>query len=74
MNQRWKAAALAAAFVGLGVAERALEQGAMAQRKAPAFQVDPLWPKMPRQWILGQVSGLDVDARDHGGSSSARGR
>jgi hypothetical protein len=47
------------------VAERALEQAAMAQRKAPAFQVDPLWPKMPRQWILGQVSGLDVDARDH---------
>ena len=24
-----------------------------------------LWPKMPKQWILGQVSGLDVDARDH---------
>jgi hypothetical protein len=30
MNQTWKAAALAAALVGLGVAERALEQGAMA--------------------------------------------
>ena len=24
-----------------------------------------MWPKMPKQWILGQVSGLDVDARDH---------
>ena len=65
MTRTWKAAALVAALVGLGVAERALERGAMAQRKAPAFQVDPMWPKMPRQWILGQVSGLDVDARDH---------
>ena len=24
-----------------------------------------MWPKMPKQWILGQVSGLDVDAQDH---------
>ena len=65
MKRMWTVAAVAAALVGLGVAERALEQAATAQRKAPAFQVDPLWPKMPRQWILGQVSGLDVDARDH---------
>ena len=33
--------------------------------QAPRFEVDPMWPKIPRQWILGQVSGLDVDARDH---------
>ena len=51
---------------GLAVAERALERAAVAQRAAaPGFQVDPAWPKMPHQWILGQVSGLDVDARDH---------
>jgi NHL repeat-containing protein len=57
--------AVLAGLAVLTVSERALERAAAAQRKAPAFQVDPLWPKMPRQWILGQVSGLDVDARDH---------
>jgi len=66
MNRRWKAAALVAAMAGLGLAERVIERRAQAQMKsAPAFQVDPMWPKMPKQWILGQVSGLDVDARDH---------
>jgi DNA-binding beta-propeller fold protein YncE len=32
----------------------------------PAFEVDPFWPKpLPNQWILGQVAGVAVDARDH---------
>jgi hypothetical protein len=66
MNRTWRAAAVAAAVIGLAAAERTIERSARAQRTpAPAFQVDPLWPKMPRQWILGQVSGLDIDARDH---------
>ena len=39
------------------------DRAARARRRS--FQVDPAWPKMPKQWILGQVSGLDVDARDH---------
>ncbi len=31
-----------------------------------AFEVDPFWPKpLPNQWILGQVAGVAVDARDH---------
>src|SRR3954470_2256376 len=54
-----------AALAVLFVSQRALERAALAQRRAPSFQVDPAWPKMPKQWILGQVSGLDVDARDH---------
>jgi hypothetical protein len=38
--------------------------GASAQ--APAFQVDPLWPKpLPNHWILGSVTGVAVDSRDH---------
>jgi hypothetical protein len=33
---------------------------------APTFQVDPLWPKpLPNHWILGSVTGVAVDARDH---------
>jgi hypothetical protein len=48
------------------LAERALERAAGAQRNtAPAFQVDPAWPKLPSKWELGQVSGVAVDARDH---------
>ena len=32
----------------------------------PAFEVDPFWPKpLPNRWILGQVAGVAVDARDH---------
>jgi DNA-binding beta-propeller fold protein YncE len=33
---------------------------------APRFEVDMLWPKpMPNRWILGSVTGLAVDSRDH---------
>jgi hypothetical protein len=32
----------------------------------PQFQVDPFWPKpLPNNWILGQVSGVAVDRRNH---------
>jgi hypothetical protein len=32
----------------------------------PVFKVDPFWPKpLPDDWLLGQVSGVDVDSRDH---------
>src|SRR6266550_4366286 len=34
--------------------------------QAPRFEVDMLWPKpMPNRWILGSVTGLATDARDH---------
>ena len=66
MKRTWKAAGVVGVLCALAVAERALERAALAQRKAaPVFQVDPMWPKMPRQWILGQVAGVSVDARDH---------
>ena len=33
---------------------------------APAFQVDPAWPKeLPNNWILGAITGVFVDAQDH---------
>ena len=32
----------------------------------PRFQVDPFWPKpLPNNWIIGQVSGVHVDKRNH---------
>ena len=33
---------------------------------APAYQVDPFWPRpLPNHWILGSVTGVAVDSRDH---------
>ena len=37
----------------------------VSARKIPKFQVDPSWPSVPKQWQLGQVSSVAVDARDH---------
>jgi hypothetical protein len=61
--------AFAGAIAALATAERALERVAAQDRsglQAPRFEVDPLWPKpLPNNWVLGQVIGLSVDARDH---------
>jgi hypothetical protein len=31
----------------------------------PVFQVDPAWPKLPNNWVMGIVSSVAVDGRDH---------
>ena len=32
----------------------------------PEFRVDPFWPKpLPNNWILGSVTGVFVDSRQH---------
>ena len=37
-----------------------------ARKTAPAYRVDPAWPKqLPNNWIVGAVVGVAVDARDH---------
>jgi DNA-binding beta-propeller fold protein YncE len=37
-----------------------------ASRNAPSFKVDPSWPlEMPNKWILGAVTGVFVDGRQH---------
>ena len=39
-------------------------QGGSVQ--APRFEVDPVWPKpLPNNWLLGSVTGVAVDSRDH---------
>jgi hypothetical protein len=39
---------------------------APAQGRGPKFVVDPSWPKpLPGKWVIGQVSGVCVDAQDH---------
>jgi DNA-binding beta-propeller fold protein YncE len=41
----------------------ALAQG--ASRTMPVFEVDPAWPKLPNNWVVGTVSSVTVDRRDH---------
>ena len=33
--------------------------------RAPAFHVDPAWPTIPNDWVLGEVTSIAVDSRDH---------
>jgi DNA-binding beta-propeller fold protein YncE len=69
-RDRMIGAAFIAAIVVVFGARYLLLQSVDAQDRtalqAPRFEVDPLWPKpLPNNWILGQVIGLTVDARDH---------
>jgi DNA-binding beta-propeller fold protein YncE len=36
-----------------------------AKPAAPAFEVDPAWPAIPNNWVLGDVSSIAVDAHDN---------
>lgn len=57
---------VATLLVVLSVGARTLDGVSQAGGNAPPkFEVDPLWPKLPKQFILGQVSGVAVDAHDH---------
>jgi len=66
MKRTWTGLGLLLVIMALLLGLRAVEHAAYAQQRgAPQFRVDPQWPHIPQQWTLGQVSGLDVDARDH---------
>jgi hypothetical protein len=58
----WIAIILATA----GAAFVAARAGEVADDGVPVYEVDPSWPKpLPNNWILGQISGVAVDSRDH---------
>jgi hypothetical protein len=43
-----------------------IDRGALAQTGLPTFQLDPAWPpKLPNNWVMGQMSGVAIDRRDH---------
>ena len=57
-------------LIAFGAGQTGLNKAADAQGRAgiqaPIFKVDPLWPKpLPNHWVLGSVTGVAVDARDH---------
>ncbi|MBI4474734.1 MAG: hypothetical protein HY646_18830 [Acidobacteria bacterium] len=40
--------------------------GSAALQRVPVFTVDPTWPQeMPNKWIMGAVTSVFVDAKDH---------
>ena len=54
---------VATAALGSGAMVFGATQGTV---QAPRFEVDPLWPMpLPNHWLLGSVTGLAVDSRDH---------
>lgn len=61
---KWARFGLAAALV-VSVLGPALHAQRSAARQIPSFKVDPAWPKVPSKWVLGLVSGVGVDPRDH---------
>src|SRR5947208_5898100 len=54
------------ALIAVSGGAQATKAAAQSKAQAPRFEVDMLWPKpMPNRWILGSVTGLATDARDH---------
>jgi hypothetical protein len=33
--------------------------------RPPMFEVDPAWPSIPNNWVLGEVTSVSVDRKDH---------
>src|ERR1043166_2439380 len=60
-------ASLVTLIAVLGVGQAALSAAGQGNTvEAPAFEVDPLWPKpLPNHWILGSTRGGGVDSRAH---------
>ena len=56
----WTAALVISAALSVGAC------GGVRAQDAPAYKVDPSWPKqLPNNWIIGQVGGLTVDRENH---------
>lgn len=55
-------ALLGTLFIGSLIAQRVADSDGS---QVPTYQVDPFWPQIPAEWILGQVAGVAVDSRDH---------
>ena len=48
----------------IGTALMTALAGASAQ--APAFQLDPYWPRpLPNHWLFGSITGIAVDGQNH---------
>jgi hypothetical protein len=63
--RRWRTALVAAtAVLSVWLAVAGAQQPDKAPRP-PIFKVDPSWPAIPNNWVLGEVTSIAVDSRDH---------
>jgi sugar lactone lactonase YvrE len=67
---RMKIVRLSAAIVASGLvfalaAPSELRVSAQAKPQVPVFELDTNWPRLPNNWVLGQVPGVAVDTHDH---------
>jgi len=65
-----RVAGVVLALLAAGSAERVLDVAAAAQGSTrttgvPQFEMDPTWPKLPNNWVLGTSINVAVDRRDH---------
>jgi DNA-binding beta-propeller fold protein YncE len=58
-------AAVLLASVGLLLVVTSSANRAQQLPQAPQFEVDPKWPSIPNNWVLGEVTSISVDRRDH---------
>jgi hypothetical protein len=60
---------LVAFAIAAGLGPRILGGTSNAQSsnavKVPVFEVDPAWPKLPNNWVMGNVSKVAVDRHDN---------
>lgn len=55
-----------AAGLAFGVSQPRAAQGSTATIAVPKFEVDLAWPpKLPNNWVMGEVTWVTVDRRDH---------
>jgi DNA-binding beta-propeller fold protein YncE len=61
--------ALVTFAITMGTNPRLLRQAAAAQSanpgRVPTFEPDPTFPKLPNNWVLGNVAGVAIDRNDH---------
>lgn len=65
MMTKYRVLIWVSALTAVTIAERKLDAASHNTPAVPTYQVDPFWPKIPKQFALGQVAGVAVDSRDH---------
>ena len=61
--RRSLAAIAMAGMTALAITTMAAQQ--KNEPRTPTFTVDPAWPSIPQNWILGEVTSIATDSRDH---------
>jgi hypothetical protein len=60
------ATSVCASVIAAAAAIAVAQAPAATRASVPVFEVDPTWPApLPNNWVLGPVSGVGIDTRDH---------